>query len=172
MLSTELERDLPPEERDRMLDRIADEVVRRRMEVPAVLALEMHRPLTFLGSQALVVFTPMLAPAFGLDNLQKLSKLLEERANLDRLLDRIEDLAADRDRGTEPSHHGDTETRSHGRGNRGEPLDTEGHRRTREGTQKGNVPFLRAGSKGGSAPPTLNRTEHRKDRNTDERPGA
>ena len=94
LLAPQLESDLPPEERDCMLDRVAREVVRRRLEVPAVLALEMHRPLTFLGSQALVVFTPMLAPAFGLENLQKLSKLLEDRENLDRLIDRIEDMAA------------------------------------------------------------------------------
>ena len=88
-----LESELPSEERDRLLERAAQEVVRRRLEVPTILALELHRPLAFLGSQALVVFTPLLAPAFGLSNLQKLSRLLEERANLDRLIDRIEELA-------------------------------------------------------------------------------
>ena len=92
-----IEAEVTPEERDRILDRVALEVTRRRLEVPAVLALELHRPLTFLGSQALIVFTPLLGPAFGLENLQKVSKLLEDRANLDRLMDRIEDLAAARD---------------------------------------------------------------------------
>lgn len=88
-----LESELAPEERDRLLDRAAREVVRRRLEVPTILALELHRPLAFLSSQALVVFTPLLAPALGLETLQKLSRLLEERANLDRLIDRIEELA-------------------------------------------------------------------------------
>jgi hypothetical protein len=92
-----LEADLTPEDRDRVLDRVARHVTARRLEVPAILALEMHRPLTFLGSQALVVFTPLLAPAFGLGNLQLLSRLLEDRANLDRLVERIEELAAHRD---------------------------------------------------------------------------
>ena len=92
-----IEAEVTPEERDRILDRVAQEVTRRRLEVPAGLALELHRPLTFLGSQALIVFTPLLGPAFGLENLQKVSKLLEDRANLDRLMDRIEDLAAARD---------------------------------------------------------------------------
>jgi hypothetical protein len=91
-----LEAELSRQERDEILDRLARQVTRRRLEVPAMLALEMHRPLTFLGSQALVVFTPMLAPLFGLDNLQKLSKLLEEQENLDRLLDRIDELVAER----------------------------------------------------------------------------
>ena len=89
-----LETELTPEERDEILERVAREVTRRRLEVPAALALEMHRPVTFLGSQALVVFTPMLAPVFGLANLQKLTKLLEDRENLDRLLDRIDELAS------------------------------------------------------------------------------
>ena len=93
----ELDEPLPPEERDAVLERAAREVTRRRMEVPATLALEMHRPLTFLSSQALIVFTPLLAPAFGLENLQKLTRLLHERENLDRLLDRIEELAHERD---------------------------------------------------------------------------
>jgi len=88
-----LELDLTDDERDRLLERVAGTVARRRMEVPAVLALEMHRPLSFMSSQALIVFTPLLAPAFGLENLQKLSRLLEDRSNVDRLIDRIEALS-------------------------------------------------------------------------------
>lgn len=92
-----IERQLSPEERDRLLARAAEVIVRRRMEVPAVLALEMHRPLTFLGSQAMVVLTPALAPLFGLENLQQLAALLDDRANLDRLLDEIERRCEARD---------------------------------------------------------------------------
>ncbi|MFN3649869.1 MAG: hypothetical protein ACK47B_09820 [Armatimonadota bacterium] len=88
--------ELSLEERDRLLDRMADEVLKRRLEVPAILALELHRPLTFLGSQAVALFTPMLAPAFGLANLEKLYHLLEDRGNLDLLLERIEAGAAER----------------------------------------------------------------------------
>jgi hypothetical protein len=90
-----LETELTPEERDQILDRAARAVTRRRLEVPAVLWLELHRPLTFPLSQALVIFTPLLGPAFGLENVQRLSKLLEDRGNLDRLIDRIEELAAE-----------------------------------------------------------------------------
>jgi hypothetical protein len=92
-----LEIDLTPDERDAFLDRMAGEVARRRLEAPVILALEMHRPLMFLGSQALVVFTPMLAPAFGLENLQRLCRLMEDRQNLDRFIDRIEEQAARRE---------------------------------------------------------------------------
>ena len=94
------------EERDSLLDRAAAEVARRRLEVPAVFALEMHRPMVFLGSQALAVFTPFLAPAFGLESLQKLYGLMEDRDNLDRLIHRIEDLAARRDAEAQPCAEG------------------------------------------------------------------
>lgn len=94
-----MEPDTPliPEERDRWLDRAAREVVRRRLEVPATLVLEMHRPLSFLSSQAMIVLTPLLAPAFGLRNLERLTRVLAEPENLDRLLDRIEELAHERE---------------------------------------------------------------------------
>lgn len=93
-----LQIDLPEEERDRILDRAARGVTERRLEVPAILALELHRPLAFLGSQALIVFTPLLAPAIGLENLQKVTRLLEDRDNIERLIERIEERVELRDR--------------------------------------------------------------------------
>jgi hypothetical protein len=88
-----LETEVSPEERDRFFDRLAREVVRRRMAVPTILALEMHRPLAFLGSQALIVLTPLLAPAIGLRNMQAACALLAQPGGVDHLVDRIEELA-------------------------------------------------------------------------------
>jgi hypothetical protein len=88
-----LEIEVSPEERDRAFDRIAREIVRRGLQVPAILALEMHRPLAFLGSQALIVLTPLLAPAIGLRNMQAACALLAQPGSIDLLVDRIEELA-------------------------------------------------------------------------------
>ena len=44
-----LQIDLPQEERDSLLDRLARAVTERRLEVPVILALELHKPLAFLG---------------------------------------------------------------------------------------------------------------------------
>jgi hypothetical protein len=92
---------------EQLLERAAREVTRRRLETPAILALEMHRPIAFLGSQALVLFTPMLAPAFGLKNMELLIRVLERRENLERLVCRIEELAAERDAMREQAAKGD-----------------------------------------------------------------
>lgn len=93
-----LQIDVPPEERDRIFERVAGAVTDRRLEVPAILTLELHKPLAFLGSQALIVFTPLLAPAIGLENLQKASHLLADRDNLERLIEHIERRVEERDR--------------------------------------------------------------------------
>ncbi|MBI3910847.1 MAG: hypothetical protein HY320_07925 [Armatimonadetes bacterium] len=88
--------DLTPEDRDAIIERAAQEIARRRLEVPGILFLELHRPFTFLASQALIVFGPLLAAFLRPDQVQRLSKLLEDRSNLDRLINRIEELAAER----------------------------------------------------------------------------
>ena len=87
---------LTEEERRLWIDRMAEEVVRRRLEAPAAFMLELNRPLSFLGSQALVVLTPFLGPFFGTDNVLKLSKVFEDRRTVEHLIDRIEVLAVQR----------------------------------------------------------------------------
>jgi len=86
--------DLSSEERDRWIERTAEEVVRRRLEAPVALFLEMHRPLSFLGSQALIVLTPLLGVFVGVENVLKLSRVLEDPRNVERLVNRIEELSA------------------------------------------------------------------------------
>lgn len=91
-----LDTPLPEEERDRLLDIVARKVVERRLETPAILFLEMHRPMSFIASQGMVVAMPFLAPLFGPENVERVSKLLEDRENVDRLVDRIQRLAEER----------------------------------------------------------------------------
>ncbi|HSV75047.1 MAG TPA: hypothetical protein VLH79_14900 [Chthonomonadales bacterium] len=88
--------DLPDAERDELVDTIARHVVSRGLETPAVLLLEMHRPISFMASQGLVVLTPLLGPLIGLGTMQRGSLLLEKRENVERLIERIEHLAQDR----------------------------------------------------------------------------
>jgi hypothetical protein len=88
------------QERDLWLDRCAREIVRRGMETPATFLLELHRPLAFLGGQALIVLSPFVGALVGLDNAMKLARLVEDRANVDRLLDRVAELAAERTAGS------------------------------------------------------------------------
>lgn len=97
------EDELSDEERDAILERIAQGIVRRGMAAPAVLFLELNKPLSFVASQSLLVLTPFLAPFVGIENVYRYSRLLEKRENVERLIERIEQL--EHEKGQEPSDH-------------------------------------------------------------------
>lgn len=82
--------ELTPEEENRLLDQAAAEIKKRKMETPAMLFLEMHRPLSFVASQASVVFSPFLVPFLGFDNVHDYSRLFAKPTNVERLLDRLD----------------------------------------------------------------------------------
>lgn len=85
---------LPETEREELLERAATLVVSRGLSIPAILVLEMHRPLAFMLSQAMIALTPLFGPLLGLPRLQKLSRLLAEPGGVEALIHRIEDKAA------------------------------------------------------------------------------
>lgn len=85
--------DLPEDERDKLIDTLAQKVHRLGMTMPAVLILEMHKPLSFLAGQSMVLGSGFLAPLFGPRNVQKYAKLFESRENIERLIQRIEELS-------------------------------------------------------------------------------
>ena len=83
------------------MEQVASSVVERRMTLPAVLALETMKPLSFLGSQALYFFEPLARVLSSRPEYRLGAQLLEDRDKLETLLQRIESLEADRDRATE-----------------------------------------------------------------------
>lgn len=97
------EDELSDEERDAVLEKIARGIVNRGMSAPAVLFLELNKPLSFVASQSLIVLTPFLAPFVGVDNVHRYSRLLEKRENVERLIERIEQL--EHEKGQESSGH-------------------------------------------------------------------
>lgn len=82
--------ELTTEERDRLVDRAAAEIRKRKMELPAILMLELHKPLSYVGSQAAIVFSPFLVPFLGFDFTNDFSRLFSDKDNVERLLNRLE----------------------------------------------------------------------------------
>lgn len=80
---------LTPEEIE-LIEKIAEAVVVRRMSVPAILFLETSRPLSFIGSQFLYFFEPIVRAFVKGDQYNRLATLMEDRANVERLLRAIE----------------------------------------------------------------------------------
>ena len=77
-----------------LLQRIADAVVQRRMAAPAIVFLESLGPMSFLGSQALHFFAPIIELAFSAHEVSQVAALLEHRDTTVRLIALIEAASA------------------------------------------------------------------------------
>jgi hypothetical protein len=77
-------------DRDALIERCARIIVQRGLATPAILFLDMHRPLGFLAGQSLILASGFLAPFVGPLRVQQMSQLLQSRDGVERLIARIE----------------------------------------------------------------------------------
>jgi len=77
-----------------LLERIAETIVKRGMAAPATMFLESMGPMNFLGSQALHFMTPIIDCAFNVKEVEQVSRLLERRDTVTRLIAIIEAKSA------------------------------------------------------------------------------
>ena len=78
------------------MDRLAGKVVDWGMAVPAIFMLESTRPLSFVGSQVLVFFRPIVDSLFAFRSYDAFAEMLDDRRNIDYLLSKIEELESAR----------------------------------------------------------------------------
>ena len=80
----------PTETQQPIIDKLCHEVARRRLTTPALMALQMSKPLNFLGSQAMHFFHPIVSALFDTKGYNEFAKYLERRGSIEYLCDRIE----------------------------------------------------------------------------------
>jgi hypothetical protein len=88
----------PTAEQRPIVEKLCAEVVRRRMAVPALMLMEMSRPLNYMSAQAIQFFAPLISALTNADGHTRLAEFLERRGSVDYLCDRIEELEAERKR--------------------------------------------------------------------------
>lgn len=88
-----LPEEISQEERDRIIERAAEEIVKRGLAAPALLFIEMAKPINFLGSQLLVAVDPFISSILSSGDYRKFSILMEDDENVERLLQAIERLS-------------------------------------------------------------------------------
>lgn len=71
--------------------RLADWAVSRRLTAPFVFLLESGRPFSFLGSQAMAFFEPMVRAFLNPAEYTTFMKIMEDRSKVDYLLELIEE---------------------------------------------------------------------------------
>jgi hypothetical protein len=85
--------DVTMEQRDAIIESLAKGVTGRGMETPAVMMLEISKPVSFLVSQAALIAGPLLYPLFGMERVNRFAGFMSSRENVEKLIERIEELA-------------------------------------------------------------------------------
>ena len=72
------------------ISRIAKKIINRGFVTPTVFFLELMKPLSLLGSHALVFFGPILTAFIRQDKYYRATELLEDPKNVEFLISEIE----------------------------------------------------------------------------------
>jgi len=84
--------DVSEKDAHKILDKVADFIVKRRMASPALMFIESVRPLNFIASQLLYFLAPFAELIFNPTEYQQFAALLEDNKNVEYLLDKIDEL--------------------------------------------------------------------------------
>jgi hypothetical protein len=91
----ELWDDLPPEEEDELIEKLAQNIVKRKMGLMAQLTLETISPISKLGAD---LGMTLLGPYLEFFGVEKVTALFRKRENMNRLLERIDELEMEKSR--------------------------------------------------------------------------
>ena len=80
----------PTERQIELVDMVCRAVVRRGLIVPALLAVEMGRPLNFVASQAMHFFQPIVSVILDGPSITEFASFLEQRGSIEYLCQRLE----------------------------------------------------------------------------------
>jgi len=83
---------LSADRRDQLTEELAQALHQRRLGAPAIALLEVHKPLSFVASQALLVLSPLLTVFLGQVDIGEYAGLLESSGNVDGVISRLEEL--------------------------------------------------------------------------------
>jgi len=84
----------PTPEQNSVVEKVCVEIVRRHLSTPALLFLEMSRPLNFLGAQAMHFFAPFVSAITNSEGHRHFAAFLEHRGSIDYIVGRVEELEA------------------------------------------------------------------------------
>ena len=78
-----------------IISNLAKKIVRHGMSIPAIFFLEMVKYMSFIGSQLMVFFGPVITAFIQSESYYKITDLLEERQNVEFLMLEIERIESD-----------------------------------------------------------------------------
>ncbi|AMV21680.1 hypothetical protein [Planctomyces sp. SH-PL14] len=76
----------------RRIDGVCETLIQRNLAAPAVVLLEMSRPMNYVGAQALHALTPLLAAVAEPARVTELAAFFEQRGSVEYVIGRLEIL--------------------------------------------------------------------------------
>ena len=90
-----MDNSIPISQSDRkLISDLAQKIVKHGMAVPAILFLEMVKYMSFIGSQLMVFFGPVITVFIQSQSYYRITHLLEERQNVEFLILEIQLLCS------------------------------------------------------------------------------
>ncbi len=83
--------ELTEEKKKNIIEKLSKEIVRRELTVPAIVFFESIKPLTFIGSQAMLFFDPIVQIVFPTKMYGELQSFFEDRENVEKLIQGVEE---------------------------------------------------------------------------------
>ena len=77
-------------EEKELIDKLANEIVKRRLDTVAITFLESVKYLNFISSQTMVFFKPIVDAIFPTQMYDKIQQILEKRGSIEQLIQSIE----------------------------------------------------------------------------------
>ncbi|MCW3992602.1 MAG: hypothetical protein NWE79_07820 [Candidatus Bathyarchaeota archaeon] len=107
--------EVTPEDEDEIIKRVAEEVHKRGMEIPAIIMLETINPMSFMGATMGRLFLSPILPALGEDLGMKgeiVLQVFEKHTNIEKLISLIEAMTKEEKPKKAPTTEGGKEDKS------------------------------------------------------------
>ncbi len=78
------------ERKEKIIEKISDEVCKRKLETPTILFLEMHKPVANIAGHAAIAVSPFIMPFFGFENTDDYSQFFSSRENIEALIQTLD----------------------------------------------------------------------------------
>jgi hypothetical protein len=76
---------------EQLIENLVGQISHWRLTVPAILVLQVTRPLSFIASQGLLLCQPLLSFVYDAPRVADYAELLADRASMERLVMRLEE---------------------------------------------------------------------------------
>ncbi|MEJ2734217.1 MAG: hypothetical protein P8189_11735 [Anaerolineae bacterium] len=79
------------EQSEQLIEHLTQQISQWGLALPAIVFLQVTRPLSFLASQGLLLCQPLLSFVYDVPRIADYADLLADRTNIDRLVARLEE---------------------------------------------------------------------------------